>query len=240
LIELSGLDREKVDDAVTRIADVAGSGLISIALYGEAATPEYVAGHSPHSLVVLVRDVGAAALAALRPVAVALRRRGMPTPLVVDPEYLERARDVFPLEMLEIRERHSVLTGDADAFSRIEVEASSLRREIEAEARGKLLHLWEDSLTARTRRRLRADLLVSVPYFAHILRGMLYLKSPEGGRSPDVVAAVEREYGLKLPMLARLVQAHRSRATLPLGKVEAMFAAYLDEARALARTADRL
>ena len=241
MIELSGPDRDKVDDAVKRIAEVAGEGLISIALYGEAATAEYVPGRSPLSLVVLVRDVAASTLALIRPVAVALRRRGMPTPLVVDREYLERARDVFPLEMLEIHDRHAVLAGDADAFARIEVEQTSLRREIEAEARGKMLHLWEDSLAARTRRRLRADLLDSVPYFTHILRGMLHLKHPgEAARTADVVAAVESEYGIVLPVLARLAQARRTHASIPLGKVETLFAAYLDEVRTLARTADRL
>jgi len=241
LSELSAPDRGKLDDAVRRVADAAGADMISIALYGEAATAEYIPGRSPLSVVVLVGEVGPAILSALRPVAVGLRKRGVPTPLIVDPEYLERARDVFPLEMLEIRERHTVMSGDPSVFSRIQVDATSLRHEIEAEARGKMLHLWEDSLGARSRRRLRSDLLESVPYFTHILRGMLYLKRPtEAGKTPDVVAEVAHEYALSLPVLARLVVTRRRHGRLPLGEVEALFAAYLDEARAIARTADRL
>lgn len=238
MIELSAEDRSRIDDAVARIVEAAGTGLIAVALYGEAASPEYHAGRSPLSLVALVKEVGPAILGALRPVATGFRRRRIATPLVVDPDYLDRARDVFPLELLEIRERHLPLAGDREAFARIEVDAASLRREVEAEIRGKLLHLWEDYLTARTRRRLRADILDSVPYFTHVLRGMLHLRSA-GGTTP-VVPAVEREYGLVLPVLARLEEVHRERRRIPLGEVETLFAAYLDEARALARAADRL
>lgn len=241
MIDLSAQDRDKVDDAVERIVEAAGADLISIALYGEAATAEYLAGRSPLSLVVLVGEVAPAILGALRPIAVRLRGRRVPTPLVVDPDYLERARDVFPLELLELRERHHVLSGEPDVFSRIEIEARSLRHEIEAETRGKMLHLWEDSLTARSRRRLRADILGSVPYFMHILRGMLYLKQPSAlANAPSVVAAVEREYALTLPVLARLEQVHRKRGPIPLSEVEDLFASYLDEARALSTVADRL
>jgi hypothetical protein len=238
LIELSARDRAKVDDAVARIVEASGSGLIAVALYGEAASPEYHAGRSPLSLVALVKEVKPAILSALRPVATRFRRRRIPTPLIVDPDYLDRARDVFPLELLEIRERHCILAGDSEALARIEVDIVSLRREVEAEIRGKLLHLWEDYLTARSRRRLRTDILDSVPYFTHILRGMLHLRS--AGAAIPIVPAVEREYGLVLPVLVRLEEVHRERRRIPLRELDTLFAAYLDEARALARAADRL
>ena len=244
MIDLSARDRTTVDDAVARVVEASGSRLITIALYGEAASPDYRAGRSPLSLIVLVRQVDPTILRAIAPVAARLRRRRVPTPLVVDPDYLDRARDVFPLELLEIRDRHRTLTGDPESFAKIEIDAASLRREVEAEIRGKMLHLWEGYLTARSRWRLRAEILHSVPYFLHILRGMTYLRAPThagtSASSASPVRIVEREYALDLPILARLEQEHLDCRRCPLREVESLFAALLDEARALARVADRL
>jgi hypothetical protein len=241
LAELAASDREKVDDAVRRIVDACGSRLLGIALYGEAASVDYQPRRSPLSVVLLVLEVSAETLALLRPVAVRLRRRRFPTPLVVDSDYLERARDVFPLELLELRSRHAPLSGDVSALARIEIDPVSLRREIEAELRGKMLHLWEDYLTARTWRRLRANVLESVPYFLHILRGMLELKGALRARdSVEVAAEVEREYAVQLPMLSRLERLYREDGRLGRTEVEAVFAACLAEARMLAGISDRI
>lgn len=239
--ELAEGDREKVDDAVRRIVDACGTQLLGVALYGETASVDYRPGRSPLSVVLLVREVSPETLGLLRPVATRLRRRRVPTPLVVDHDYLERARDVFPLELLELRNRHTSLSGDVSALARIEIDPVSLRREIEAELRGKLLHLWEDYLTARTLRRLRANILESVPYFLHILRGMLELKGTLRPREPvEVVAAVEREYAVRLPMLSRLERLYREDGRLGRTEVAAVFAACLAEARTLAGISDRI
>lgn len=241
LAELAAGDREKVDDAVRRIVDACGNRLLGVALYGEAASGDYQPGRSPLSLVLLVREVSAETLRLLRPVAARLRRRRVPTPLVVDNDYLERARDVFPLELLELRNRHAPLSGDVSALARIEIDSVNLRREIEAELRGKLLHLWEDYLTARTPRRLRANVLESVPYFLHIMRGMLELKGAHRARdSVEVVAVVEKEYAVHLPMLARLERLYREGGRPERSETEAVFAQCLAEARMLAEISDRI
>jgi hypothetical protein len=239
--DLVASDRKKVDDAVRRIVDACGDRLLGVALYGEAASADYQPGRSPLSLVLLVREVSPETLGLLRPIAVRLRRRRIPTPLVVDTDYLEHARDVFPLELLELRNRHAPLSGDVSALARIAIDSASLRREIEAELRGKMLHLWEDYLTARTLRRLRANVLESVPYFLHILRGMLELKRAlRAENSADVVARVEQAYAVTLPMLGRLERLYREDGRPARTEVEAVFAACLAEARTLAGISDRV
>ena len=240
MIELSAGDRAKVDEAVRQIVDACGARLVGVALYGEAASAEYRAGRSPLALVAIVGDVGPDVLRELRPAAERLRQRGIPTPLVIDADYLEHARDVFPLELLELRDRHAGLAGDATALGRIVIDTASLRRQVEAELRGKMLHLWEGYLTTRNRRRLRALLVASVPYFLHVLRGLLELKGAnEKSAVASVAAAVEREHRLKLPVLARLEREYHARGRLPLSEVDRLFADYLAEARSLVRVADR-
>jgi hypothetical protein len=240
VIELSAGDRAKVDDAVRQVVAACGARLVGLALYGEAASAEYRAGRSPLALVALVGDVGPDVLHELRPVANRLRRRGVATPLVIDSDYLEHARDVFPLELLELRDRHVGLAGDATALGRIVVDTASLRRQIEAELRGKVLHLWEGYLTTRNRRRLRSLLVATVPYFLHILRGLLELRGAnEKSAVARVAATVERELAVKLPVLSRLEKEYHTDRALPLAEVDSLFDGYLVEARALVRLADR-
>ena len=241
MIDLSDADRAKVDDAAARLAAAGEDRLIGLALYGEIASTDYRPGRSPLSMVAILRDVTAEALERLRPAVVRLARRGLPTPLVVDADYLDRARDVFPLELLELRDRHRPLRGDVVALAEITIDLACLRRQVEAELRGKMLHLWENYLTAPTRRRLRRELLGTVPYFLHVLRGLLELKaSRKVDDGSGVVVAIEREYGITLPVLTRLERSHRDGERIALSAVDGLFSEYVEETRGLARLADRL
>ncbi len=240
MIELSADDRASVDGAARQLVAASGSRLLGLALYGEAASVEYHPGRSPLALVALVGEVDAELLQALRPAVAHGRKRGIPTPLVVDSDYLERARDVFPLELLELRDRHAGLAGDATALGRIVIDTASLRRQVDAELRGKALHLWEGYLTKLSRRRVRRLLEKTVPYFLHLLRGMLELRQANPKDSiAAVVHTVEREYGVELPVLAKFEHQYHANERIPLARVHDDFAAYLTEARSLVRVADR-
>jgi len=58
-----------------------------------------------------VREVTPEVLARTRRYVPRLRRRRMDTPLLLDPLYIERAADVFPIELLDLSERHRLLWG---------------------------------------------------------------------------------------------------------------------------------
>ena len=120
----------------------------------------------------------------------AWRRRRIPTPVLMDPRYVESSLDVFPLEFLEIGDRHRVLHGRADLFANLGVDLSHLRLEVEEQIRGKLLHLWKAYLEAAgSKRALHQLLLETPPGFEVILRGMLRLGqgAQEAGERMDEV-----------------------------------------------------
>ncbi len=246
-MNLDSKDARALKGLVADLREMHGDALLCVALTGEAAGPGYVPRRSPLNVVVVLEEVTPDALRRTRGRISAWRRRRIPTPLLMDPRYIESALDVFPLEFLEIADRHRVLEGRSDVFAGLEVDLPHLRLEVEEQIRGKLLHLWEAYLEAAgSKRALRQLLLETPPGFEVILRGMLRLgqgAQEAGDRSADpeaLLRAVEQRFGLELPAFRRLEAARRGRAKLPAGDLDGVFDAYLGEVRRLVRVADDL
>ena len=137
--------------AFTRDAQAAlGDRLQSLALYGSAAGEDWIANRSDLNVAIVVARVTPDVLEALVPVVARWRGKRFALPLIVDHEYLEAARDAFPMELDDIRRQHRVLAG-ADPFATLVVERAALRRQCEHEARGKLLRLRAQFLDAAPR-----------------------------------------------------------------------------------------
>jgi hypothetical protein len=215
-----------------------------VLLAGEAAGPDYRPRRSPLAVVVVLADLGAEALRRTRTRVAAWRRQRIPAPLLLDADTIERSLDVFPLELLELRDRHRVLYGDAGAIERMEVALPHLRLELEEQLRGKLMHLISAYLEAgASRRALRRLLLDSLPGFAVLLRGLLRLRGGDAVARPAdpeaLMLAVETELSVALPGLRRLERVRRGREALARAELEAAFDAYLADVRSLGRLVDR-
>src|SRR5947208_793414 len=103
--------------AFTRDVQAAlGDRLRSLALYGSAAGEDWIANRSDLNVAIVVARVTPDVLEALVPVVARWRGKRFALPLIVDHEYLEAARDAFPMELDDIRRRHRVLAG-ADPFA---------------------------------------------------------------------------------------------------------------------------
>ncbi len=237
------LDARTDKDIARFAADVQaalGDRLVCLALYGSAVGGDFVPGRSDVNVALVVAQVTAAALDALAPLVARARARGFALPLLVDPAYLERARDTFPIELDEIRRQHRLLAG-TDAFSGLVIERDALRRACEREARGKQLRLRTLYLdTAGRDDAFEAMLVGSLKSFLLLLRELLVL---HGHPAPAAYAATldAGETLLRpLPVMRRLL-AHRAgnpRRTAP--ELRADFAAYLDEVDRLVAAIDRV
>lgn len=242
---LDARDRRALEGLVRDLRERHGDALLAVALTGDAAGPAYRPRRSSLEVVVVLREVTPEALRRTRDRIGAWRRRRIPPPLLLDPLYLASAGDVFPLELLELRENHVLLAGEHDPFAELHFDAGHLRLEVEEQLRGKLLHLWEAYLGAgRSRRALRRVLTETPPAFELALRGLLCV-ADEGGAprpaDPEArLAAVETRFALSLPVFRRLERARRSGERLPRGELEPLFERYLGEVRELVRASDGL
>ena len=217
-----------------------GDGLVAIVLYGSATGADWVPGHSDVNTMLVVRAVSGAVLDGLAGMLGRWRRRGFALPLVVDEEFLERARDVFPMELDDLRRAHRTLVG-RDVLAEVVIDRPCLRRECEHEARSKLLRLRALYLDAAHEPATLERLLVeSFKSFMVILRHVLHLRGEDAPHAYDeVLTAGERAVG-PLPAFRRIL-AHR-QGTSPLARSElgTEFARYLGDVERIVAAVDTI
>ena len=241
-----GLDARDARSLATLVEDLRrlhGEALRAVLLAGEAAGPEYRPRVTPLSVVVVLAEISAETLRRTRPRVAAWRRMRIPAPVLLDATTIDRSLDVFPLELLELRDRHLTLYGRAEAIEGIEIALPYLRLELEEQLRGKLLHLRSAYLEAGpSPRSLRRLLLDSSPGFGVLLRGLLRLRGGESAPRPadpqELIGAVELAFGVALPSLRRLDRVRRGHETLPRAELEPLFDGYLADVGRLGQLVD--
>lgn len=238
---LSRPDTTNVEQTRDEIVDVLGNALQSAALVGEAASRGYRDGVSELRFAVVVDEVTPELLRSIRPRMPLWADRRVPVPLVLDPPYLANCADVFPLELLDLADRHEHLVGDIDAFADPAISSGPLRTQLEGQLRGKLLHLWENYIGTPDDPEQLASLLFAVPVaFDPIGRGLLYHASAaeRPTHTVELIEAVGRTSGIPLDALAELEQRRRNDDPPNRAEAAALFDSVLSEMRGLARLID--
>jgi predicted nucleotidyltransferase len=136
-----------LEELVAQLRAAFGAELKSVVLYGSAASGEHVPKQSDYNVLVLVDALDVGRLDAVGAVVRAWNDAGNPPPFTLTMEEWRRSADVFPMEYVDIHERHRVLYG-ASPFDGVRVTPADLRRQLESEAMGKLLHLRQGVLAA--------------------------------------------------------------------------------------------
>jgi len=232
--DMPGLDaraEQQLREYAADVERVLAGRCVGVVLYGSAAGVDFVAGSSDLNTVIVLRAVPAAALEALAPVVARWRPHGFALPLVLDDAQVERAAQLFPMELDDIRRQHRLLVG-RDPFAALAADEAALRRECAQEAFGKLLRLRAFYLEHHARPEALAGMMVeSVKTFLIIVRHLLRLR---GEPAPDayeaVLAAGERVVGA-LPAMRRVLAARAAGSSAALADAAR---AYVDEAERLA------
>jgi hypothetical protein len=236
---LTAREEEHVASFTADVRAALGSRLEALVLYGSAAGDEWVDGRSDVNTAVVVPRADASVLEALAPVVIRWRPHRFAVPLVLETEFLDRARDTFPIELDDIRRQHRLLAG-RDVFADVTVDRAALRRECEQEGRGKLLRLRALLLDAAAAPAdVQGAILASLKSFLVLLRHLLALRGTHPGpRYADALRAGEALLG-PLPAMRRLLAARDGGE--PTGRPRrAELAAYLEEAGRIVAALDAL
>lgn len=138
--------------------DVLGERLQSVILYGSAAAGDHVAGESDYNILVLVTELGLRELTALARPSRVWQKAGNPPPLVFTLKRLQASADVFPIELMDMRESHRVLYGE-DVIDSLEVRPDNLRLILERELKTLVVQLREGFMLTDGRSRRVRDLM---------------------------------------------------------------------------------
>lgn len=236
---LDARTEQQVARFAEQVQQALGARLLCLALYGSAAGDDWVGARSDVNLVVVVARVLLEVLDALAPV-VAARPRVLALPLLLDPEYLDRARDAFPMELADLARQHRVLAGE-DVLAAIRVAPAALRRECEQEARGKLLRLRTLYLeTAGHPAALERVMVESLKSFLLVLRHLLHLHDGAGAASYDATLRAGEVAVGPLPVMRRLLDHRTGTAPLAARALRGEFGRYLEEVERIVAALDRL
>ncbi len=227
---------------VLTVRNLLGNDVKSIILYGSAARGEFDTKRSDLNLLLVLSQVDFQHLATLAPLTRKWHRQRIATPLVVSPQYLSSALDVYPLEFLEMQAARRVLFGD-DVLAEIDPPIQAVRRQCEQEARGKLLHLREIVMeTAMKPKHLQQAMVLSVPSFLRIGRHVLrLLEQPQKTlHAKELITELRKATQLPLEGLEIAWNIKAGERTPSRNDIAPFFETYLDDVAAITTFVDNL
>lgn len=220
-----------------------GDELVCLVLYGSAAGSDFVPGQSDLNLAMVFDKLRFEHLQQLRTRLPGWHQLGAAMPLLLDRDSLQHGRDVFPIELQDIKEMHELLSGE-DLFFALPIDRRNLRYQIELELRGKLLRLR--ALYAEVGGepvRLQRLLVDSVKSFLIVMRGLIRLRGPQAARSyPEVLAQFESLWACQLPATKRVLRIRLGQQGWPAepAPVEEILRGYLLDVEHLTAIVDAM
>lgn len=224
---------------VAEVKDAAGGALVSVVLYGSAASPRFVPGKSDINFLVVCEHVDRAMLERLRVHVNSWKRRRIALPLVVTGEFLTTSTDTYPLEILGMQALYRVLAG-TDPFAGVAVDKPNVRLQAEREIKAKKLLLRQGYLdSAGDGRKLMRILAASAPAITAILRGMVYLKDgPWNADGAELRSAAETVVGPDAALLDAIWETRRGGKPVARGAEVDTYMRVLDFVQGLSRKID--
>jgi hypothetical protein len=174
-LKLNNNLKSALSDFVESLEGICADNLISVILYGSAASGEFIDKHSNLNLLVVLKNAG---LENLKPLSGLINKRcfRIINPLIFSEEYIQSSTDVFPIEFLDMKENYTVLVGQ-DILKDISIDTKNLTYQCEHELKSKLIALRLFFLrNNKDRLALLNFLLQTFTSTLHVLRNIIRLR----------------------------------------------------------------
>jgi predicted nucleotidyltransferase len=163
---------EELTQLVPRLRESAGKNLISVIVYGSAAGKDFRRDYSDINVLVVANKLPLEGLKALVPVMTWWRERGHPPLVIFTREEIERAADVFSIELYDMKHRHRLLDGE-DVLANLEIPMNLHRVQLEHELRTSLLRLRQSYIAEPQEQAVLNLMLQSISSFGTLFRHVL-------------------------------------------------------------------
>ena len=235
------IPEKTISDFVDRLRAAAGTNLESVILFGSAVAGDFHPEYSNVNMFCVVRDNSFGALQALAPAVKWWGGQKQPPPLFMTREEMSRSRDVFTIELLDMKRHHRVLFGE-DVLQDLSIPASQHRIHVEYELREKLALLRQHLLLAMGNdSRMWELLLRSIASFATLFRHALIVlgrEAPSGKR--EAVQALSKQVGFDAAAFLRVLDVRERKANRKTFDVADIFSRYLTALDQVAAAVDRM
>ncbi|MGA2077773.1 MAG: nucleotidyltransferase domain-containing protein [Terriglobia bacterium] len=164
---------EQLTQLVSKLKKAAESNLLSVILYGSAATDEFHPEHSDLNVLCILRGQSSRELSKLGAASTWWAKKGHPAPLFFTPEELQHSADIFAIELLDIKAARRILYGE-DVIAALDVPTERHRMQVEREFRNNALRLRQHYvMLAGDSRKTLELMLSSISTFAALFRHAL-------------------------------------------------------------------
>lgn len=226
-----------VQDLVKDYLAVYGTDLVSVILYGSAATHEYIPGKSDINIAIVLNETSMQQIQKSLPLHKKWSRVGVVAPFFMTLSYIRQSLDSWPIEFLSMRSACRVLYGE-DVLSGLAIESGNLRLQCERELKGIVLHLRSSFLIAQGKDHLLWKILVrSLHELFGVFRALLTLQNvavPNG--KAGILSAIEDRYQLKSGVFSIIFNANRSKPRA--GKYFSFFNEYVQNIESIIAAVD--
>ena len=167
-------DEQLLNELVLRLKKAAENNLLSVILYGSAATDEFHPKHSDLNVLCILRNLSRKELSKLAAASTWWAKKGYPAPLFFTLNELHHSADIFAIELLDIQAARRVLYGE-DVIASLHVPTDLHRLHVERELRNNTLRLRQYYIMhAEDSRKTRQLMLSSFSTFVALFRHALF------------------------------------------------------------------
>ena len=207
-----------------------GPVVISVVLYGSAASGDHHESFSDYNVLCVVRQLTPVELEQFEPVVRWWREQGNPSPLLLTEHELRTSTDCFAMEFHDMKENRRILYG-SDPIADLAVDYSFYRAQVEYELRSKLLRLRQKASGILSDKEVLLRLLAdSVSTFCVLFRHALILDGESvAAQKRDVIAAAGRQFGLETGPFETLLDVREKRVKPKDVTPNELLAVYLRE-----------
>lgn len=237
IVNLPEKIRRLVEDFVKSLEDAYKDELVSVALYGSAATKEFTK-YSNVNLLIVLKDTGLENLKRIVKL-VNKDKFSLINPVFFTEKYIERSLDVFPIEFLDMKENHLTIYGK-DILRDIELSVKNLRFQCEQELKSKLINIKRDYLKTN-KYNLKSLLFSSLTSTLHILRNLLRLK----GKIPsclkeDLLKELNQEFQIDTTSFSKILQAKTQNLRLSYKELDNLICDFVSELEKIIEIVDAI
>jgi len=201
-----------LDQLTGKLKTAFGPRLVSVVLYGSAASGDHHAGFSDYNVLCVLSQLTPEELRQSEDVFRWWRKLGNPAPLLLTEHEVATCTDCFAIEFHDIQRHFRILHG-ADVVSALVVDDSFYRAQVEHDLRAKLLRLRQKASGMLSDKELLRRLLVdSVSTFCVLLRHALLLHGVDPGpKKRDTVERAGETFGLDPAPFLKLLDLREAR-----------------------------
>ena len=231
---------EQLQSFADRLREAAGNNLVSLILYGSAASGESDS-YSDLNLLCVLQDLSFSHLVPLSTVVESWIKVGQRPPLLISEKELRASADVFSIELLDMKQHNKVLFGK-NLLNEIVVPMHAHRAQLEYELREKLILLRQRLLAAANDDSRIADLLLhSLPAFITLFRHVLVVQGKSAPKTrAETVKILIAESGSDADLFQQLLEARKDQKVAKNLNAKDAARQYLAFAERLTELVDRL